>query len=72
MSKLPVYSRAEAVRAFERLDYRRVSQRGSRVRMKHEGREPLTIPLHKTLAKGTLRGIVRASGFSPDEFAGAL
>ena len=72
MAKLPVCSGAEAVRAFERLGYRRVSQKGSHVRLKAEGRTSLTVPLHRTLAKGTLRDLIGKSGFTMEEFANAL
>ena len=32
----------------------------------------LTVPDHKTLAKGTLRAIIREAGLSVDEFLGLL
>lgn len=68
MSELPVCSGAEAVRAFERLGYRTVRQKGSHVRMKHEGRASLTVPQHRELAKGTLRALISDSGFTVEEF----
>lgn len=72
MAKLPVCSGAEVVRAFERLGYEQVNQRGSHVRLKAEGRTSLTVPLHRTLAKGTLRDLVGKSGFTVEEFKDAL
>ena len=72
MAKLPVCSGAEAVRAFERLEYERTRQSGSHVRLVAEGRNPLSVPLHRTLAKGTLRVLIRVSGFSVEEFLDAL
>jgi predicted RNA binding protein YcfA (HicA-like mRNA interferase family) len=72
VAKLPVCSGAEAVRAFERLGYERVSQTGSHVRLKAEGRPSLTVPLYRTLAKGTLRALIRDSGYTVEEFRDAL
>ncbi len=72
MAGLPVCSGKEAVRAFERLGYEVVRQRGSHVIMKHEGRSSLTVPLRTTLKRGTLRGLISQSGFSVEEFAAKL
>lgn len=72
MAKLPVCSGAEAVRAFERLGYEQVRQKGSHVRLKTEGRTSLTVPLRRTLAKGTLHDLIEKSGFSVDEFRNNL
>lgn len=51
-----------------------VRQSGSHVRLKCPGRTPLTVPVHhgKDLASGTLRAILRQSGFGVDEFKAAL
>lgn len=72
MAKLPVCSGAEAVRAFEKLGYKQVSQKGSHVRLKAEGRTSLTVPLRRTVAKGTLRDLIRESGFTVQKFKDAL
>jgi predicted RNA binding protein YcfA (HicA-like mRNA interferase family) len=42
--------------------------------MKCEGCTSLTVPVHhgKDLAPGTLRGLIKDSGFTAEEFAGAL
>ena len=72
MVRLPVCSGTQAVKAFERLGYERSRQSGSHVRMLCEGREPLTIPQHRELAKGTLRAIIKASGFTVEEFSDKL
>ncbi len=65
-------SGAEAVRAFERLGYRRVRQTGSHVRMKCEGRAPVSVPLHGTLKSGLLRALIRDAGFTIEEFVRKL
>jgi predicted RNA binding protein YcfA (HicA-like mRNA interferase family) len=69
---LPVCSGKDAVRAFERLGYRIVRQKGSHVIMKHEGRSSLTVPLRSTLKRGTLRGLISQSGYTVEEFTAVL
>jgi predicted RNA binding protein YcfA (HicA-like mRNA interferase family) len=69
MARLPRVSGDEAIRAFERLGYEPVRQSGSHVRMKYEGRQPLTVPRHKELKRGLLRTLIRDAGFTVDEFS---
>ncbi len=63
MPPLPSISGDEAVKAFERLGYERVRQRGSHIRLMSgdAGRKPLTVPRKKELNGGS-RGF-RASVF---------
>ncbi len=68
MAELPRCSGDEAIRAFERLGYRKTRQKGSHVFMKSEGRRSISVPLHKSLAKGTLRSLVRDAGITVEEF----
>lgn len=68
MPKLPVVSGAEAVRAFERLGYTQTRQSGSHVRMKAEGRPSLTVPLHDTLKRGTLRSLLHDADITVERF----
>ena len=72
MSRLPRVSGDEAIKAFRRLGYRPVRQQGSHVRMKCEGRQPLTIPRKKEMRRGTLRTLIRDAGFTVEEFTRAL
>jgi predicted RNA binding protein YcfA (HicA-like mRNA interferase family) len=72
VAELPVCSGKEAVRTFERLGYRQSRQKGSHVWMKAQGRRSLSVPLHNTLAKGTLRQLIKDSGYSVEEFKDAL
>ena len=72
MPKLPVCSGAEAVRAFERLGYEQVKRKNPYVRLVAEGRESLSVPQHRTLAPGTLRTLIRKSGFTVEQFSDAL
>lgn len=72
MPKPPRLSGEETVRRLERLGFRRVRQRGSHVVMKKSapgGDVGCVVPLHKELAEGTLRGILRQAGLSVDELS---
>lgn len=71
MSKLQRVSGKAAIRALERLGFEQVRQRGSHVILRKrilEGSIGCVVPLHKQLAVGTLRGILRQAGVTPDEF----
>jgi len=71
MPKLRRVSGKEAIRALERLGFERVRQRGSHVVLKRqtpEGAVGCVVPLHRELAIGTLRGILRQARITSDEF----
>ena len=69
MSKLPVISGAQAVKAFERAGWRQDRQRGSHIVMLKTGHiASLSIPQHREVAPGTLRSLIRAAGMTVDEF----
>ncbi|GAF97646.1 unnamed protein product [marine sediment metagenome] len=75
MTALPVISGREAVKALNRAGFRVVRQRGSHVRLEKRTEErliKLTVPLHKSLKKGTLRRIIKDSGLTVQEFNGLL
>ncbi len=75
MPKLRRVSGQEAIRALERLGFEKVRQRGSHVVLKKElpeGTVGCVIPLHRELAVGTLRGILRQARVTPDEFMANL
>ncbi len=66
--KLPVVSGDQLVKALGRAGWQVVRQRGSHVRLKHPDRQmALTIPLHKELKRGTLRGILGDAGLDVDQ-----
>lgn len=71
MPKFPVVSAAEAVRAFERLGFTVVRQRGSHIVLR-KGSSGCVVPNHQELKIGTLSGILKQAGVSPDEFIRAL
>lgn len=69
--KLPVVSGAEAVRAFERLGFAVVRQRGSHIILRR-GASGCVVPNHRELKTGTLAGILKQAGVSADEFIAAM
>ena len=71
MSKLPVISAAEAIRAFERLGFTIVRQRGSHIVLRR-GSSGCVVPNHRELKVGTLSGVLKQAGVSPDEFIKSL
>ena len=65
---LPVISGHECVAALKNLGYREVRQKGSHLRLGCEGQSPVTVPLHDTLDRGTLRSIIRTVDVTVEEF----
>jgi predicted RNA binding protein YcfA (HicA-like mRNA interferase family) len=75
MPRLPRISGAQAIRTLERLGFVQIRQRGSDVVLRKErpeGAIGTTVPLHRELAVGTLRGILRQAQIQPDDFIGQL
>jgi predicted RNA binding protein YcfA (HicA-like mRNA interferase family) len=71
MPRLRRVSGRETIRALERLGFEQVRQRGGHVVLKKqtpEGAVGCVVPLHRELAIGTLRGILRQARVTPDEF----
>lgn len=69
MSRLPICSGARAIRAFERAGWTRDRQKGDHVSLTKPGSSRvLTVPLHKELAPGTLRRLIRDAGLTVEEF----
>ena len=71
MPKLRRVSGEEAIRALERLGFRRVRQCGSHVILKREtaqGSVGCVVPLHRELAIGTLQGILQQAKVPAEEF----
>ena len=71
MPSLPVVSGTEAIAALERLGFAVVRQRGSHI-MLRRGSDGCVVPNRRELKVGTLRGILKQAGVSPDEFIKAL
>ncbi len=72
MSRLPVCSGQDAVRAFQKLGYQVDHQTGSHMILRHPQMRRLTVPNHRELAKGTLRSPIREAGLTKDEFVRLL
>ena len=71
MPKLKKVSGEETIRVLEKLGFQQVRQRGSHVVLKKQTSEKVigcVVLLHKELAVGTLRGILKQAGVSVDEF----
>jgi predicted RNA binding protein YcfA (HicA-like mRNA interferase family) len=68
---LPVVTGTEAIKALRSAGFATISQRGSHVKLR---KDDLTVivPLHKELASGTLRSIIRQSGMSVGDFLALL
>ena len=71
MPKLSVISAVEAIKAFERLGFTVVRQRGSHMVLR-KGSSGCVVPNHRELKTGTLSGVLKQAGISPDEFIRAL
>ncbi len=67
MPKLPVVSGAEVVRVLERLGFVVARQRGSHIVLRR-GSMGCVVPNHRELKVGTLVGLLKQAGVSPDEF----
>ena len=69
MSKLLIISGLECVKALEKIGFVVDRQRGSHIILvREEPRTTISVPDHKELDRGTLRGIIRQAGLSVDEF----
>lgn len=71
MSKLPCVSGLRVVKALERPGFAKRRQRGSHVVMRRGG-SVCVVPLHREIDQGTLRGVLRQAGVTPEEFVDAL
>lgn len=75
MPELRRVSGQETIRALERLGFVQVRQRGSHVileRRTPNGEVGCVVPLHRELAVGTLRGVLRQARVTPEEFMESL
>ena len=71
MGSLPRVSGTEAIRALERLGFAVVRQRGSHIVMRR-GSMGCVVPNHRELKLGTLTGVLKQAGVTPNEFLAAL
>ena len=71
MPSLPVLSGTEVIRALEKLGFIVLRQRGSHVILRR-GSAGCVVPNHRELKTGTLAGLLRQAGISPEEFLQSL
>lgn len=73
MSKLPRLSGREVVKALQKAGFRFKRQEGSHIVLRRDNPfAQVVVPDHKELDRGTLRGIIRMTGLSVDEFRDLL
>ncbi len=73
MSRLPVVSGREAVKAFGRLGWEVARQSGSHIILVKTGHPAtLSVPNHRELAKGTLRALIREADLTVESFTALL
>lgn len=71
MSRLPVCSGADVIRAFERAGWMR--QRGSHVTLTKQGQPAVpTVPVHSTMGPGLIRSLMRKANLTIEEFTQLL
>lgn len=75
MPKLPILSGKEIIKVLNKFGYIEIRQKGSHVILKKfiESKEiGCVVPLHKEVAVGTLKGILKQANISPAEFISNL
>ena len=73
MSKLPMVSGQDCVKALEKIGFYFKRQEGSHIVLRRD--DPFSqviVPNHRELDRGTLRAIIRQAGMSLDEFSKLL
>ncbi|WP_422571648.1 type II toxin-antitoxin system HicA family toxin [Methanothrix sp.] len=73
MSKLPMVSGQDCVKALEKIGFYFKRQEGSHIVLRRD--DPFSqviVPNHRELDRGTLRAIIRQAGMSVDEFSKLL
>ena len=69
MSRLPGVSGKVCIKALEKAGFRLVRVEGSHHYMRRDSPFcQVSVPLHRTLKKGTLHGIIKTAGLSIEEF----
>jgi predicted RNA binding protein YcfA (HicA-like mRNA interferase family) len=74
MPKLPRVTAREAIRVLRRDGWQITSQAGSHAQLTHPSKAgKVTVPMHGgDIKPGTLGGILRQAGLSPDQFRALL
>jgi predicted RNA binding protein YcfA (HicA-like mRNA interferase family) len=66
---LPILSGVDVVRALERAGFHQASRKGSHVKMRNAAGRSAIVPMHREIAPGTLRSILRQAGLSADQLS---
>lgn len=69
MTRLPTISGFQLVKALKKIGFRQIRQKGSHVSLEKVTEEKVyrtVVPLHRSLAKGTLSDILRQCGISKE------
>ena len=75
MPKLPVLSGKEVIKALSKIGFEHVRTKGSHAilnKQTDKGKVTIPVPLHKELAKGTLKSIMNRAELSLEELLGLL
>ena len=70
--RLPAISGRDAVTVLKRAGFAQIGQRGSHLKMRNPEGRIVIVPLHRELARGTLRSILRQANVSDDQFLDLL
>jgi len=71
MGVIPIKPPREVIRAFSRIGYEVVRQKGSHIRLKHSAdprRRPLSIPDHAIVKPGLLAKAIKQAGLTVEQF----
>ena len=68
MSGLPQLSGSKVARALHKVGFAEISQRGSHVKLRHPDGRTVIVPIHRTLARGTLASILRQAQLDAEAF----
>lgn len=72
--KYPLLTPQEIIKALQKAGFEEVSQRGSHRKLKKESYPPRTVivPMHREVARGTLRSILEQVGIDLEAFLNLL
>ena len=62
----------EVVRALAKVGFSEVSQRGSHLKLRSQEGRTVIVPMHRELARGTLRSILRQADLTVEAFIDLL
>lgn len=65
--KLPIVSGKKVIKLLLKKGYWIRDQKGSHVHLRHAIKQPVTVPNHKTISKGTLKEILRVTRLKAEE-----